>query len=157
MKNLSTNACHVAITTKYFEGNVILTPERYHNGQTAIIAYMDNGERAFVATVNMPLPPKGNCVWLKGWSENEGMPAELVRLKLVEFTGRTAKTGYTFAQEAKLLDITGREVTLTPADDASETSEPEPPASTTDPNEGERTSGISQGPAAAGKTKKKAK
>ena len=161
MKTLATNACRVAIKSEFCQAVVKLQPERYHNGQIAIIAYMDNGERAFVATVNMPLPPRGNCVWVKGWSENKGIPEQLVEHKLIQLTGRTAKTGFTVAQEAKLLDITGREVTEEAPidnenDDAPE-DKPDAPGPTNDSTGGDQSSASDKRQPAAGKPKKKGK
>ena len=46
---------------------------------------------------------KEGHVFLKGWSENEGVPEELDRLGIVELTGRKVRTGFVKAQEAKLL------------------------------------------------------
>jgi len=48
-------------------------------------------------------PIEPGHVWLKGWSENEGVPEALVEVGLVELTGNVWPTGYTYAEEAKLL------------------------------------------------------
>lgn len=47
--------------------------------------------------------PKPGHVWLKGWSENEGVPAALEEAGLVELTGREWPTGFTRAVEGRLL------------------------------------------------------
>ncbi len=50
-----------------------------------------------------PPPIKEGHVWLKGWSENKGVPAALEAAKLIELTGNTWTTGYVEAQEARLI------------------------------------------------------
>lgn len=67
------------------------------------------GERLTVATVSLipygnPKPAYG-CVWLKGWSENEGIPDALVAGGVVTLTGRSTSTGYgVIAVEGRLTD-----------------------------------------------------
>ena len=65
--------------------------------------YMAAGEPLFKATVNLLLPPRKGHVWLKGWSENEGIPQALADAGIVELTGTHAQTGHASADEACLL------------------------------------------------------
>jgi len=93
----------ITINTRYIKGEVELNFAKYQNGSTAIQAFNLFGEPEFVATVTLDeVPPKGH-VFLKGWSENEGIPDSLVKAGIVELTGRLIPTGYVEAQEARLL------------------------------------------------------
>ena len=93
----------IYVSTKYCKGDVELNFSRYGNGSTAIQAFQD-GEPMFVATVALDeLPPVGH-VFLKGWSENEGVPQALERAGIIQLTGRKIPTGYVEAEEAKLME-----------------------------------------------------
>ena len=48
-------------------------------------------------------PVKPDHVWIKEWSENEGVVQALVDAGIVELTGNAWPTGYTFAIEGRLL------------------------------------------------------
>jgi len=77
----------------------------YHDGSTAIIVMSDRGKEC-TATVCLapegPTPKKG-FVWLKGWSENEGVPEALEKSGIVKRTGDTIPTGWGDAELAELL------------------------------------------------------
>ena len=82
------------------------------SGRTALLLFdAETREPYFTATVNLPDDPlEKGYVFLKGWSENEGLPEELERVGLVELTGRRIQTGFAKAHEAKLLfDIKGEQ------------------------------------------------
>lgn len=88
---------------KYFKSGVIKFAEYAENNIAILIVDEFSEERLAVASVNLDeLPPKGH-VWLKGWSENEGIPEALEKAGIVELTGETTPTGYVEAQLAKLL------------------------------------------------------
>ena len=55
-----------------------------------------------VESYGAPKPPQGE-VWLKGWSENTGIPKALVDAGVVELTGDIWITGYVEAQQARLI------------------------------------------------------
>lgn len=94
----------IHIKSKYTDEDVILDCEgEYPNGTLAISATTLQGEPQFTATVALDEIPAEGCVFLKGWSENEGIPEALVKAGIVELTGRTIPTGYCEAVEAKLL------------------------------------------------------
>ena len=93
----------VYIKTKYCNEEVELLFGHYGNGSTAIQAMSLQGEPIFRATVALDEIPVKGFVFLKGWSENEGVPEALVKAGIVELTGRKIKAGYCEAQEAKLL------------------------------------------------------
>ena len=91
--------------TKYAsEGELNL--DRYASGRGIAITVTDpeTGESLYRATVMVDLSPNENCVWLKGWGENEGVPEAFVKAGLGTLTGRTCLTGYTRAREFKLND-----------------------------------------------------
>lgn len=78
----------------------------YGNGETAITV-LRNGEREAVATVNLEdygVEAPADHVWLKGWSENKGIPEALEEAGIVELTGETVPAGYATAQLGKLTD-----------------------------------------------------
>lgn len=62
-----------------------------------------NGEPLMVATVWVEESPSEGCVWIKNWSENEGVLEALTEAGVIEPTGRVCPTGWTQAHEAKLL------------------------------------------------------
>jgi len=94
---------NIYVSTKYCKGDVELNFGRYGNGSIAIQAFQ-GGEPMFVATVALgELPPQGH-VFLKGWSENEGVPQALEKAGIIKLTGRKIPTGYVEAEEAKLME-----------------------------------------------------
>ena len=94
----------IHVKSKYINEDVILDMDRhYGNGSRAITATTLQGEPQFTATVALAEIPTEGCVFLKGWSENEGIPEALVKAGVVELTGRTIPSGYCEAVEAKLL------------------------------------------------------
>ncbi len=93
----------ISVNAKYITGEVELKFSKYQNGSLAIQAFSLYGEPEFTATVALDeLPPNG-YVFLKGWSENEGIPDALEKAGIVELTNHTIPTGYCKAQVAKLL------------------------------------------------------
>ena len=94
----------IHVKAKYTNEMVILNLDgKYGNGSRAISATTLQGEPQFTATVALDETPPDGHVFLKGWSENEGIPEALVKAGVVELTGRTIPTGYCEAVEAKLL------------------------------------------------------
>jgi hypothetical protein len=81
---------------------------RYRSGEIAIEILDENGESQSVATVSLVpygAPHPGEYgVWLKGWSENEGVPDALVAARIVTLTGRTCSNGLCEAVHAVLTD-----------------------------------------------------
>lgn len=82
---------------------------RYGSGELAIqIINETDGQPEAKATVSL-VPygaedPGEFGVWLKGWSENEGIPEALEKAGIVQLTGAQHSTGYTFAQHGVLTD-----------------------------------------------------
>lgn len=91
------------IKSKYCDEEVELSFGCYGDGSTAIQGKSLLGEPIFTATVALDEKPKEGHVFLKGWSENEGVPDALVKAGIVQLTGRKIPTGYCEALEAKLL------------------------------------------------------
>lgn len=101
-------------------GDYILRTTKYQYGGTALIATRPDEsvpedvelvaeDIEFVASVFMEglVPEDENTIWLKGWSENEGIPEELEGHGVIEFTGKTAQAGFATAHEAVILDSEG--------------------------------------------------
>jgi len=68
-----------------------------YNGETAIRVFSEDGEPEATATVALESAPPArsrNGVWLKGWSENEGVPEALEKAGIVKLTGETHPTGF---------------------------------------------------------------
>ncbi len=93
----------VIIQAKHVKGLMHLEAGKYGNGTTAIQGFNADWEPEFKATVALDAKPAEGCVFLKGWSENEGIPEALRDAGIVEFTGRKIPTGHVEAIEARLL------------------------------------------------------
>jgi len=93
----------IKVNAKYIKGEVELQFGKYQNGSTAIQAFSLEGEPDFTATVALDEMPSDGYVFLKGWSENEGIPNALEKAGVIQLTGRTIPTGYVEAQVSKLL------------------------------------------------------
>jgi hypothetical protein len=79
----------------------------------ALSAFTDDLEPLAAFSVNLPgTPPSPGCIWLKTWSEGKDNAVELVRLGLIEFTGRQAEAGFAVALEARLLGDLAVEVSV---------------------------------------------
>ena len=86
--------------------NVRLEKHMYENtGRTALtLVDADDGEQVACATVNLPEHKLGpGEIFIKTWSENEGMLEFLLKNHIVEDTGREVPTGYVTARVCKLL------------------------------------------------------
>lgn len=98
--------------TTYSKGGFVRFAE-YHDKSPAILIIDDNGQPQIKATVNLENEtPDEGCVFLKGWSENDGVPEALVNAGVVELTGRKVRASqWVFALEARLLvDREGNEL-----------------------------------------------
>lgn len=90
---------------KYSNGGTIEF-HRYHNGEIVIDVIADDGQREARATVALEFATNAasrNGVWLKGWSENEGLPEALEKAGIVKRTGEKHATGFCEAEFAELL------------------------------------------------------
>ncbi len=91
---------------KYMREGCTIKLGRYGNDSLAIILFAPDGPREAVASVNMegcglPKPPLDH-IWLKGWSENAGIPEALEECGFLKRTGRTYPAGYAQAEYAQI-------------------------------------------------------
>lgn len=89
--------------TRFGNAGRLVVKGFYAGGGVALGVNSDRGPEC-TATVNMvdhPLP--AGEVWLKGWSENKGVPEALEASGAVKLTGRVAAAGFESAQHAELL------------------------------------------------------
>lgn len=79
---------------------------QYGNGRTALQLYdVKTDELVAIASVNLPdAPLPEGHVFIKDWSENQGMLKALVEAKIVEDTWLTVPTGWVQAHLCKLLE-----------------------------------------------------
>lgn len=113
----------IAVEIKYFKGKGHILAGEYPNGQLALQIFGNAGsgydEPIAVITVAMPEAPDPGCIWVKDWSENEGMESWLVRSGLAVPTGKGLDNGFVQIWEHKLLfdpktgaDIQGDPITF---------------------------------------------
>jgi hypothetical protein len=93
--------------TRYMHSGIIRF-DQYRSGETAIEVVDPYGGPPYVATVALVpygAPHPGEFgVWLKGWSENEGVPEALAAAGVVTLTGRRHPAGFCEAQHADLTE-----------------------------------------------------
>lgn len=81
---------------------------RYADGMLALVLLdPETGEQLLCATVCMAdtaTYTSKRHVWLKVWSENEGIEEALVKAGVLTLTGRTTPAGFVSAYEGKLTD-----------------------------------------------------
>ena len=99
----------VARPTRFYKTPAVVTICEYAvngvSGSKAIVGLdPQTGIRLWTATVNLiDLPPNPGCVWVNNNSTNKGLMDELIRLGVIAFNDRFArsKEGYLF--ECRLL------------------------------------------------------
>lgn len=89
--------------TTYCHSKSVMRFGRYVDGSIAIQCYTTKGEPTFKPTVCVDEPAPEGYVWLKGWSENEGVIDALVKAGVVSITGKARVCGYGYAIEGRLL------------------------------------------------------
>lgn len=83
--------------------NVTAEVGTYAESGRVAIRLVCNGEPLCTVTVNLPdFDPVPGAVFVKNWSENEGLLAELVRLGWGTPTGRIVPSGYVEVPEFEL-------------------------------------------------------
>ena len=77
----------------------------YMDGSTALVIYSARGKEATATVCLAPIGPAAEegFVWLKGWSENEGIPEALEKAGIVRRTGELYPTGHVAAELAEIL------------------------------------------------------
>jgi len=95
---------------RYKEWDVRVVKREYGNGKTALCLEGLDGEPIATGTVNLPDVDiglwkglEGEVVFVKGWSENEGMLEFLVKNKVVRSLGQGVETGFVMADVCELL------------------------------------------------------
>lgn len=91
--------------TKHFAAAIIEATRYPADNTIALVANHGTSDQQVytVCLAHDPAPTGDKIVWLKDWSENEGVPEALVEAGIIELTGAEWPTGYVNAKEAKLL------------------------------------------------------
>lgn len=94
----------IHVTTKYTDTNVDLVFGRYGDGSVAIQAMnADDGMMEFTATVALDRVPDPGNVFIKNWSENEGVYQALLVTGVIGPVIRRVPSGFVEALECPLL------------------------------------------------------
>jgi len=90
---------------KFKEWDCTITTKKYSNGRTAIeLVDAEDGMPIAVATVNLPdVSLKPDEVFIKDWSENEGIMDVLIKAGIISPTIGATRTGFVIATKHKLL------------------------------------------------------
>ena len=96
------------IDAKYLKDDVSIRIEKYRSGGICLRLISETephrGESAAVATVNIPdAPAPEGHAWMKGWSENEGIPEALEAAGVIKLLPTFQPTGFARAQLAQIL------------------------------------------------------
>lgn len=88
------------IKTPYYEGTVTLRWDKYMSDGTPALLLVETKMHEPVATASVSiagsnLQPKE--ILIKGWSENDGIPQELIRLGIIGPVKRVVSSGYVAA------------------------------------------------------------
>lgn len=87
----------INVNYRYYSGEVRVQAMRYaSNGGLAIRLFSDTDGPVATASVNIEdqLPTGPAQFWMKDYSENEGLKAELVKAGVIEDEGTTIPAGY---------------------------------------------------------------
>lgn len=85
---------------------LIVNVQNYSNNKRKAIQLIDSEDGCpyCMATINLPeVQLLENEVIIKDYSENEGILHSLVKADIIEDTGKTASSGYTYGNVCKLL------------------------------------------------------
>lgn len=95
----------INVETPLFNGKLKVVKKQYGNGRLALtLEDPEDGSPWFTATVNLPEEAMPiDHAFMKGYSENEGLPEALVKAGVVELTGKKVKTGFVEVEIAKIL------------------------------------------------------
>jgi hypothetical protein len=97
----------VELNSEFIHGKHNIELVNYAKGGICILLIdASDGSPAATATVCIPeaTPPSGH-VWLKGWSENEGLPEALAAAGVVELLPRVYRCGYAYAKLARVIKL----------------------------------------------------
>lgn len=93
----------VTLDAQFIKGEVLIETAPYPNGSTALRIVDNAGRPIATATVVVGAVPDPGNVFIKDWSENTGILAELQRVNVIGPVLRTLRAGYCTVYEAKLL------------------------------------------------------
>ena len=90
---------------EYFKAATVFHGKYPADGSNLLVSGIGTEDQQVytVCLVESGAPCIPGNVWLKDWSENEGVPEALVKAGLVELTGIQWATGFCEAKEARLL------------------------------------------------------
>lgn len=86
------------------DGDYQLYESEYHYGGKALVITQGAVEVVMKVSVHLDTPPAEGCMWVKTWAENAGVLHELISRGILEETGRTERTGFVTAVEARLTE-----------------------------------------------------
>jgi hypothetical protein len=91
---------------KYFKDDVVVVADKYHDGTTALMLRSSNdGEPIAKATVNLgDMSIEPNIVYIKDYSENEGVLWTLLMGNIIETIGLTRPAGFEMVEAARIID-----------------------------------------------------
>ena len=95
----------INVKTKFINETANLIYAEYMDGSTALALHDDYGQPLMTATVALPnvVPGSGN-VFIKNWSENEGILECLIEQNVISEPVNAFETGFVQVYECKLLD-----------------------------------------------------
>jgi hypothetical protein len=90
---------------KFKQWDCILQPVKYNNDRTALqLVDVEDGGPIAMATVNMPDQPLADDeVYIKSWSENEGMAEALMKADVIGPVLGKVRSSWVVATRHKLL------------------------------------------------------
>jgi len=83
--------------------NVTVERAKYRDGSLALVLWEPEGLLATATVYLKHEKPDEGCVWIKDWSENDGMLLSLTQAGVIQPTGRVVQAGFTHAHEARVL------------------------------------------------------
>lgn len=95
----------VKLNAQYFEGDFELVITKYLNNRPAIFIESVEGAKMGVLSVNLPEESlEQDEIFIKDWSENEGLLDSLVQSGILIDTGKRHPVGFVEAAICKLVD-----------------------------------------------------
>lgn len=94
------------VKSKYVDDDVFIEAGRYHDGTMAIRLVLDTGQVVLVPTVclsHLEIKPADGNVFIKDWSENEGILKGMQDAGILGEVVARHPTGFAVADECKLI------------------------------------------------------
>jgi len=89
---------------KYYTGDIIVVPTLYFDGNTALQLTTIEGEPIGKATTNLGNTIPREFVYIKDYSENEGVLDTLINANIIILSGLIYKTNHVEIPEAEIVD-----------------------------------------------------